>query len=118
MTESDGTVRDALNMRAFAHRVARMRDDPWRKDEAKPVWEKRALKMDGAIQLAARKRLPLRVIVCEGQMRDIEAGSDEASRVHKRMLDPVPWAAMHYDNGRCCRDTRRTCSGVRRPVFG
>lgn len=97
MTESDGFVRDTLNMRSFAHRIARLRDDPLRKDEAKPVWEKRALKMDSAIQLATRKRLPVRVIVCEGDMRDIEAGDDEASRVHKRMLDPVPWAVTHYD---------------------
>lgn len=97
MTESDGLVRDTLNMRSFAHRIARLRDDPLRKDEAKPVWEKRALKMDSAIQLATRKRLPVRVIVCEGDMRDIEAGDDAASRVHKRMLDPVPWAVTHYD---------------------
>lgn len=49
MTESDGFVRDTLNMRSFAHRIARLRDDPLRKDEAKPVWEKRALKMDSAL---------------------------------------------------------------------
>jgi 5-methylcytosine-specific restriction protein A len=97
MKERAGMVEDALNMRAFAHRIVRLRDDPWRKGEAKAVWEKRALKMDAAIQLAARKHLPVRVIVCEGDERDIEAGDDEASRVHKRMLDPVPWAVTHYD---------------------
>ncbi|MBW0170707.1 MAG: HNH endonuclease [Hydrogenophaga sp.] len=97
MRERNGVVEDALNMRAFAHRIVRLRDDPWRKGEAKAVWEKRALKMDRAIQLAARKRLPVRVIVCEGDERDIEAGDDEASRVHKRLLDPVPWAVTHYD---------------------
>lgn len=97
MTEAAGIVQDALNMRAFAHRIARLRDDPWRKSEAKAVWEKRALKMDAAFQLAVRKRLPVRVIVCEGEMRDIEAGDDEASRVSKRMLDPVAWAVTQYD---------------------
>ena len=97
MSEVGGVVRDTLNMRAFAHRIVRLRDDPWRKDEAKPVWEKRALKMDAAIQLAARKQLPVRVIVCEGDERDIEAGDEEASRVHKRLLDPLPWAVTNYD---------------------
>lgn len=97
MRELDGVVSSTFNMRSLAHQVARLRDDPLRKDDGKPIWEKRALRMDAAIQLATRKKLPIRVIVCEGEMHGIEYGDDEASRVHKRLLDPTPWAVTHYD---------------------
>jgi len=86
-----------LNMRAHAHEIARAQDEPWRDKKPKPVWEKRALKMDRAIQLADRKKLPVRVIVCEGNMRDTAAGDEKASEVKRRMLDPSPWIIDSYD---------------------
>ena len=86
-----------LNMRAYANEIARAKDDPWRDRKPKPVWEKRARSMDLAIQLAVRKQLPIRVIVCEGEMRDVAAGDERASQVKRRMLDPVPWRVEHYD---------------------
>ena len=88
-----------LNMRAFANEIARAKDEPWREKKPKPVWEKRARNMDLAIQLAVRKRLLIRVIVCEGNMRDIAAGDEKASEVKRRMLDPVPWGIDSYDPG-------------------
>ncbi len=97
MRELDGVVSSSFNMRSLAHQVARLRDDPLRKNDAKPIWEKRALKMDSALQLAARKKLPVRVIVCEGEIHGLEHGDDESSRVHKRLLDPLPWAVTRYD---------------------
>lgn len=97
MTETNGVIQDQLNMRAFAHRIARLRYDPLQEDDAKLIWEMRALKMDSAIQLAARKQLPVRVIVCEGDMRGADAGEGKESRVLNRMLDPVFWSVTHYD---------------------
>lgn len=86
-----------LNMRAHAHEIARAQDEPWRDKKPKPIWEKRALKMDRAMQLADRKKLPVRVIVCEGNMRDTAAGDEKASEVKRRMLDPLPWTIERYD---------------------
>lgn len=86
-----------LNMRAYANEIARAKDEPWRDKKPKPVWERRAQKMDSAIQLANRKKLPIRVIVCEGTMRDAAAGDEKASNVKKRMLDPSPWFVDSYD---------------------
>lgn len=86
-----------LNMRAYANDIARAADEPWRAHRPKPVWESRAQKMDSAIQLAARKKLPVRVIVCEGNMRDLAAGDEKASEVKNRMLDPLPWVVQAYD---------------------
>ncbi|MEK8027506.1 HNH endonuclease signature motif containing protein [Pseudaquabacterium rugosum] len=86
-----------LNMRAHAHEIARAQDEPWRDKKPKPIWEKRALKMDRAIQLADRKKLPVRVIVCEGNMRDAAAGDEKASEVKRRMLDLLPWTIESYD---------------------
>jgi 5-methylcytosine-specific restriction protein A len=97
MVEVDGVVQDTINMREYAHSIVRLRDNPLRRSEAKAVWEKRALKMDRAIQLASRKNLPVRVIVCEGDRRGAEYGDDEASHVHKRLLDPLPWRVKDYD---------------------
>lgn len=92
----DGLACD-LNMRAYANEIARAGDEPWRDKKPKPVWEKRARSMDLAIQLAVRKNLPVRVIVCEGNMRDIAAGDEKASEVKRRMLDPEPWIIEAYD---------------------
>jgi hypothetical protein len=61
------------------------------------VSKRRSLKVDRAVQFAARKNLPVRVIVCEGEMRDMNEPKAKASRVYKRLLDPVPWAVTAYD---------------------
>ena len=68
-----------------------------------PVWAKRALNMDLAVQAAIREKLPIRVVVCDGEMRDLDETKAEASRVEKRLLDPVPWAVTAYDwnSGQC-----------------
>jgi hypothetical protein len=73
-----------LNMRAYANEIARARS------------------MDLAIQLAVRKRLPIRVIVCEGDMRGFASGDERASEVKRRMLDPMAWGIDSYepDTGR------------------
>lgn len=86
-----------LNMRAFAHEVVRAKDEPWREKRPNPVWEKRALNMDAAIQVAFRKQLPVRVIVCEGEMRDLAAGDERAASVKLRSLDPMEWTVQNYD---------------------
>lgn len=61
------------------------------------LWRKRAHKMDRAIQEAVSQQLPLRVIVCEGPRRGEGQPTTEASRVKKRLLDPMPWTVSSYD---------------------
>lgn len=65
------------------------------------VRAKRARRMDMALQLAARRSIPIRVIVVDGTRRG-EDGAD-ASEVERRMLDRVPWHVVTYDDqtGRC-----------------
>lgn len=83
MHERNGEIFQTLNLRAesLVH--------------TKPQWRKRARDFDLAVQQACRDKLPLRVIVCDGKMRQ---GTDtEASRVQNRLLDPMPWAVTEYD---------------------
>lgn len=61
------------------------------------VWSKRARKMDDAIKIAYEDRLPVRVVVCDGRMRQSAAPDADASRVTKRLLDPVTWSVSSYD---------------------
>jgi 5-methylcytosine-specific restriction protein A len=62
-----------------------------------PVRRTRSGRFDDALQLAWREKLPLRVIVCEGDMRDITVEQESSSSVQKRLLDPIPWALTAYD---------------------
>lgn len=89
MREEDGTIRQRHNFRRFAMELER--------GTGKSTWAKRARALDKAVQDAAREKLPVRVIVCEGDIRDVEDEDSEASRVHRRMLDPVQWAVTDYD---------------------
>lgn len=86
-----------LNMRAEASEIERAQDEPWRPRKPKPVWAKRARGMDHALQVAWRRKILARVIVCEGTMRDLEAGDEESSKVKLRALDPAPWTLVEYD---------------------
>ena len=69
----------------------------------KGVWRTRAEKLDLAIQEAAKNLLPVRVIINDGKIRAADDLSADASRVERRLLDPVPWAVTSYDwkTGEC-----------------
>lgn len=99
MQEKNGAITQDINFRQAARRQ-------------KPVWQKRATKLDRAIQTAYRDKLPIRVIICDGKRR--KEGSDEATKVKARMLDPMPWAVAAYDwdTGDC-----RVMRGVPTPAF-
>jgi 5-methylcytosine-specific restriction protein A len=61
----------------------------------------RAQRMDRALQMAANRKLPIRVIVIDGVRQGDDAAS--ASKVARRALDPVPWSVAAYDRetGEC-----------------
>jgi 5-methylcytosine-specific restriction protein A len=64
----------------------------------KGVWRTRAERLDRAITQAARERLPVRIIVNDGAMRDAIDPESTASQVAGRLLDPVPWSVARYDS--------------------
>lgn len=57
----------------------------------------RARKLDAAVMMAVEKRLPIRVVLLDGDMRDLGALDAEASSVSKRSLDPQFWTVRDYD---------------------
>lgn len=72
-----------------------------------PIWAKRAQRFDSAVQKAWRNKLPLRVIVCDGMMREGTGPATEPSRVQNRLLDPISWFVTEYDwMSGSCRITR------------
>jgi 5-methylcytosine-specific restriction protein A len=95
MKETNGVIFQKLNLREVAYKYER--------EPKKPTWARRARGLDLAIQAAARDKLVIRVVVCDGQMRDIEDDDSESSKVKRRLLDPRPWAVTAYDwnSGEC-----------------
>lgn len=95
MSETDGNIIQQLGLRGRASESA--------SSPSAAIWKKRALKMDEAIQTALIEQLPIRVIVCNGKMRDANDPKAAASQVSKRLLDPSPWAVTLYDfdTGQC-----------------
>ena len=91
MQINDGEViTRKLNVRDFANK---------RKGPEK----RRGLEMDEAIQTVLRDKLPIRVVVLGGRIRNINNPAEKPSQVSKRLLDPVPWSVTAYDahTGEC-----------------
>ena len=93
MDEKSGVISQTLNFRKRALEISREPDGGPR--------AKRAQRMDQAFQVAAKNKLPIRVIVGDGTRRGIDGATD--SEVKRRMLDPVPWSVAAYDSntGEC-----------------
>ena len=89
MKERDGMILQELNYREMAKKYTA--------PPKKPAWERRARNTDLVIQTAARDMLPVRVVICDGKMRDVENDNSKPSRVEKRQVDPIPWAVTAYD---------------------
>ncbi|WP_444936244.1 HNH endonuclease [Microbulbifer sp. JMSA004] len=63
---------------------------------------RRAFEMDFALQKAARLNWPVRVIICDGTLRD-DTPDRKRSETETRMLDDEPWTLESYDrdSGEC-----------------
>lgn len=88
MQERDGVIVHESNIRQFGVEMGAL---------GRPNLSVRAARLDQALQAARRERLPIRVIVLEGDIREAEDPEPKASRVQNRLLDPVPWAVTAYD---------------------
>ena len=95
LKERHGVVFQALNFRRNARKH--------RRTLKRAVWEKRARRMDDAVQAAVNDHLPIRVVICAGVIRDRNDPDAVASKVERRLLDPVPWAVTNYEpkTGEC-----------------
>jgi len=88
MEEQGESLRQEINPRQFGIDMGRA---------GRKTWERRASRMDRCIQQSARTKIPIRVIVCQGEMRTAEDPDSEPSHVYRRALDPKPWAITFYD---------------------
>ncbi len=96
------------SLRAKNGTIYSQQDGRWRKSVGRAtasqvVWKRRAEKFHEAIRHAYFNALPLRVIICDGQMHDASRPNAKASRVAKRLLDAASWAVTEYDvkSGKC-----------------
>jgi hypothetical protein len=63
----------------------------------KPIWVRRATKLDETLRIALKDNLPVRVIINDGRMRRQRDPSADPSRVIARELDPELWTITEYD---------------------
>ncbi|WP_288107411.1 HNH endonuclease signature motif containing protein [Limnobacter sp.] len=89
LKEADGTIFQDMNYRELATQFERSKE--------KSAWGRRAREVDLALQLAWREKLPVKVVICDGQRRDIADPYSEASKVERRVLDNQLWAVTDYD---------------------
>ncbi len=61
-------------------------------------FRKRALRYDEHLRIALSGNLPIRVIICAGNMRGVNLPSSQASQIKKRRLDSVQWSIRNYDS--------------------
>src|SRR5205814_1541842 len=60
------------------------------------VQKKRAMSFDLAIQMAARRNLPIWAIVNDGRRAASNDPEEKASTVSRRLLDPLRWWVTTY----------------------
>ncbi len=93
LKERNGAIQCDFNMHEAAHKAGQLPINTAR--------QSRCQKLDHAVHVALRENLPIRVVLCDGEMR--RSDDAKASHVSKRLLDEVPWAVTAYDwkSGQC-----------------
>jgi hypothetical protein len=106
MREEDGRIIHEANYRADAEEHQRNR--------SKPQWVARGFALDRALQAALTENLPVRVIVTDGQRRELETVEATASIVQVRNLDSETWTIASYDwiTGNCRLVRSRHAAGI------
>jgi 5-methylcytosine-specific restriction enzyme A len=103
--ERNGKTWCDLNLRAYAEEVKQTRE---LSPSVRGSIAKRATRMDNAMALAFREKLPVRVIIGDGARRNISDPTvSVASRMKRRLLDSEEWWVQRYNYGTGeCRLTR------------
>ena len=97
LSSDENGVKCDLNLRKYASGIEKAQDMPWLPQESKQVWARRSRSMDSVLQHAVYRRLPVRVVVCDGKMSDFLAWDTEADEVKARLLDSAVWTVESYD---------------------
>jgi hypothetical protein len=95
MSLESGRVVQGVNMRDLRRSVERAKhlDAGTRTANVR-----RAAAVDSAVFRAFRETLPVHVIVCDGDRRDIDdVARRDPSKVERRLLDDSPWHVTAYD---------------------
>lgn len=71
--------------------------NPSAKSGQRQNWSRRAQRFVDAIRRTGQEGIPLRVIVVDGEQRDVADPDAAASNVRWRRLDPVPWSVTSFD---------------------
>jgi hypothetical protein len=95
MKLENGRVVQRFNMRDLRRRIEKA---PHLDSARKKTTVRRAVAVDSAVQRAFRDKLPVRVIVCEGDIRSIDdLANRDPSKVERRLLDSSSWHVLEYD---------------------
>lgn len=95
MKVEDGRVVQRVDMRELRRRVEGLKHLD---KGTRTTTVRRASAVDSAVQLAFRAKLPVRVIVCDGDKRDLDdPDRRDPSKVELRLLDKSPWRVTEYD---------------------
>ena len=88
MKEEKGQIFQLLNYKALAITSEKNK---------RPIWVRRARRMDSLIYKAWRDSLTVRVMVCDGKRQEISKPGAKPSKVNLRYLDPATWRIASYD---------------------
>jgi hypothetical protein len=95
MLLEDGRVLQRRNMRDLRRRIEQATH---LEAGTRTANVRRAVAVDSAVQRAFRDKLVVRVIICDGERRDLDdVESRDPSKVERRLLDPSPWRVTSYD---------------------
>jgi hypothetical protein len=88
LCEEGGVVCVKLNLREVARNA---------EQRGKGAWTRRARKFDRAVKEANDQKLPIRMIINDGERRNMNDPELRPSKVKRRLLDPSPWSVKAYD---------------------
>lgn len=85
LTIRNGNIVQQLNLREVAENV-------------KGTQKRRAINMDFALQKAARTGWPTRIIICDGDVKNLVKENGRSSKADKRFLDDESWFVESYSS--------------------
>ena len=93
--DEHGTIYQDINMRAISTQLSAIK--------GKKPMSTRAFKFDEGLKYAGRNKLPLRIVICDGDKSVVTNAETPSSKVEFRKLDPEPWSIASYDmlTGQC-----------------
>lgn len=89
LRERGGVISERRNLREASPNITGF---------AEQVRRRRQAVFEEAVATAFKDRLPVRVIICDGPLRDLSKPNSKKSSAKRRMLDSEIWTISNYDN--------------------